>query len=588
MADAKVSALIRRINELVEADTGSRSLAVGDQITRRVTRSDQRRLRLLADNLDIPARLAPRPGEPDPRVAVRAALVETVAGCVGVLEPREPTDESLYPYGRARFETAMSRLHALYETPRLLAELRPGGRAEDLGIFPTPKLEGDLLAAHAAVVAISARTGRPAGTIRHEIVAAGHGAHATTAARLLLQSRPDFAVLPAADRNTLTTSIADELESRFENHERQRPGPEIGAVLADRQQVARFGSSAITSASETAREELDHLHRSFDELGWPPAVERPESVYQLCEQIQGAVGELTDTPNSRWDGGLEPDLGQAPDTTLRLTEGQAAALGKLLESNSTYPLSAEDAADAREAVQVVAAAYARWAVPEEYDARHEAAADSVAPRFATIEQAVGTAYAEDHLREIADRALPYELATQVRQAQPPLPDQRLAPAARAFAAVVDDVAGLEEGETLRRMAGEGRVLMTQAAADELVEAVGVPNIERPYAGRMITDEADRRFEALPTELGTERDAARQYGVETGKAAVMMAESYAEEPGLAQRESLMADREVAAPMARFASGHDPALTRPRAQPRDSAPTANRTTSGPDQNRPTLGR
>ena len=59
MADAQVSGLIRSINELVERDTGSWSLAVGDQITQRVTRSDQRQLRLFADNLDIPARLAP-------------------------------------------------------------------------------------------------------------------------------------------------------------------------------------------------------------------------------------------------------------------------------------------------------------------------------------------------------------------------------------------------------------------------------------------------------------------------------------------------------------------------------------------------
>src|SRR5207244_4058605 len=155
------------------------------------------------------------------------------------------------------------------------------------------------------------------------------------------------------------------------------------------------------------------------------------------------------------------------------------------------------------------------------------------------------------LREIAERSLPYELATQVRQAQPPSPDRRLAPAARAFAAVVDDAAGLEEGETLRRMAGEGRARMAGAAAEELVAASGVQNVERPFAVRLITDEADRRFDALPTELDTSRDGAqrhpdevRRYGAETGKVAVTMAEIYAEQPGLARRESLDADRKLA--------------------------------------------
>ncbi|GAA1107448.1 hypothetical protein GCM10009630_00370 [Kribbella jejuensis] len=579
MADAQVSALIRRINELVEADTGSRSLAVGDRITGVVTRSDQRRLRLFADNLDIPVRLAPRHGEPDPREGIREALIETVASCAGVLEPREPAEESIYPYGRSRFEAAVNRLYAQYETPRLAAGLRPDGRPDDLGIFAPPRIEGDVLAAHAAVVAISARTGRTGREVLGGLVAAGRGAHATAAARMLLQARPDFAALPASERNALTAAIADHLEAQFENHEREQPGPEIGAVLADRQQLAEFGSTAITTASRDAGEEIDHLHRFFDEIGRPPAVERAESVRELCVRIQGAVAELTDAPNSRWDGTIEPDLGQPLDTTLRLTERQEAALEDLLKSSRTRPLAPADATAAREAVQVVAASYARWAVPEEYDARHEAAAEPVAPRFATIEHAVATAFAEDHLRDIADRSLPYDLATQVRQAQPPLPDQRLAPAARAFAAVVDREAGLTAGETLRRMAGEGPVTMIDPAAEELVAVAGVPNVERPFAVRRICDETAGQLADLPEA------AAADYGTQIGKVAVSMAELYAVNPGMARRESLVADRQD--PMSRFASG-DPALTRPQAQPGAVAPTANRPASGPDQNRSVLDR
>src|SRR3954462_13478003 len=88
----------------------------------------------------------------------------------------------------------------------------------------------------------------------------GGGAHATAAARLLLQSRPGFTALPAPERNELTTAIADHLESQFENRERQVPGPEIGAVLADRRQLAGFGSTTIPAASQDANEEIAHLH----------------------------------------------------------------------------------------------------------------------------------------------------------------------------------------------------------------------------------------------------------------------------------------------------------------------------------------
>ena len=102
MADANVVNLIRSINHLVVEDTGTRSLATGDRIVARVTWSDRRRLGPLAASLDIPARPAPAPGAPDPRPEIRAALTEVIAGCAGVLEPREPVAETAYDYGRDR------------------------------------------------------------------------------------------------------------------------------------------------------------------------------------------------------------------------------------------------------------------------------------------------------------------------------------------------------------------------------------------------------------------------------------------------------------------------------------------------------
>ncbi len=569
MADAKIHALIQAVNRLVVEDTGTRSLATDNQLVGRVTRSDRRRLAPLADNLDLPARLAPRPGEPDSRAEIRAALTEVVAGCAGVLEPREPVPETANKYGRARLGTAMSRAYAAFATPRLVSRLVPNGRPDDLGVFPVPTVEGDVAAARAIAVAISARNGRPEETIVTELVAAGRGAVAPAAAQMLLRSRPGFAALPAPERNALTRMVGDHLESVFESSDPQRlrAGRNPIEVMQDRQTAVGVGAGAVTGASIRATEEIQHLHRFFGQRGWPAAVEQPESVYELCERIQGAVGELTGAPESRWNGTLQEELGQAPDTTLRLTREHAMALGKLLESSAGRPLEPVDASAAREAVQVAASSYARWAVPAEYDDRHEAATQAVATRFAAIEQAVGTAFAEDNFREIVDRSLPAELADQVRRAAPPEPDREYAPAARGFAAAVDTAVGRPPGETLRQMAGEGPLRMAQVAAEALVADSAVENVERPFAHRLITDEIDKSFEELPL------DDPHSHGRQTAKVAEAMAEVYGDDPGTARRESAAVDRAQAGDPLRFAPGHDPAAAAPRgATVPATAPTA----------------
>jgi hypothetical protein len=113
--------------------------------------------------------------------------------------------------------------------------------------------------------------------------------------------------------------------------------------------------------------------------------------------------------------------------------------------------------------------------------------------------------------------------------------------------------------------------MATAAAEALVAGSGLPNVERPFAVRLIADEIDNRFDALPAHLESWRsgqqtamgdrsvDDPQQYGEQVGRLARTMAEIYAEEPGLAQREAAAADRRTAQHdrNLRFAPGLDPA-------------------------------
>ncbi|WP_433166409.1 hypothetical protein [Kribbella sp. CA-247076] len=277
MADANVDNLVRRINRLVVEDTGGWSMADDDQILRTVTRSNRQALEPLADSLDVPARLVPGPRQQDQRPEIRAALTEVVAGCARVLEADEELPEALYQDGRDRLGVAMSRAYAALATPRLTPRLFPDGRAGDLGTFPPPALRGDVAAARAIAVAISARTGRGEEAVATALVAAGRGAVAPVAAKMLLNQRPGFAALPVPEQEALTAAVADQIEYDFEGRPQRRPAADLSAAVQDRHDAVAHGTNVITTASTVAGEEVEHLHALFDTIGWPentPSVER--------------------------------------------------------------------------------------------------------------------------------------------------------------------------------------------------------------------------------------------------------------------------------------------------------------------------
>ncbi|MDX2968864.1 hypothetical protein [Kribbella solani] len=556
MADATVSALVQRINELVVADTGTRSLAVGEQIAGRVTRTNERYLRPLADNLHHPDRLRPPLGQVDVRPALREALTETVAACAGVLVARERPLGEIYDLGRDRFEAGISRAYAESAMPRLMAQLLPEGQAAYLGKFEPRQHEGDVLAARAVVVSIIARTEGSEREVLRDLVAAGRGAVAPAAARMLLEPRDQYQALPARHRDALVEDLAYKIESHFERAERQRPGTDVMANFRARRAAANLGADAITAASKLGNEAMSDLYRGFDEFGWPEEP-RPKSVDALCRQVQDVVGELSEAPGSRWNGRIQIELGQAPDATLRLSATQIMALSALMESSSEHPLTTEQAATAREALQVVAASYARMAVPDDYSSTLEAAAVEFAPRYTVIDQAVGQAFAEDNYAKIVDLSLPSEQARQVREA--PAADQRLAPAARGFASAIDVAARRQDGETLRLMTGQDRIRMSETVADALVTGPLVEPWLEPTERLRVADEIaekiDERFDALPGELdrwaGGEQTFVHDqsvadpflYGHQTGRLANQIVETHVE--ARAAEAAARAEQEAAA-------------------------------------------
>ncbi len=590
---APVDDLIRTINRLVVADTNGRSMASGNQLPG-VTGSDLQRLTPLAESLDIPQRLAPSPaavvnrgsGEAyDQRPAIRAALTEVVASCANTLEPRGPLPAAADPDDRSRLGIAVSRAYAESATPRLVARLSPNGRSDDLGIFTPTVLEGDTAAARALAVAIGARTAQRHEAVLTALVGAGRGAAAPAAARMLLDTKPRFRTLPDPEQQVVVRVVAQQLETTFAGRDQQRAAArELTEELENRREDVTGGAGSVDVASRLAAEQVQELHDFFDRLpeSHPASqaraekvaraqIGRPESVDHFVRRTERTVGELTGTRQSMWDTKIEPQADQAPDRTLRFTEQQALALRELTENGTEGPLAAEDVAAAREGILAIASAQTRWAVPDSYSLQAEQAAQSVAPRFIAIEQAVSTAFAEDHFNEIVDRNLPGGLAEQVRLPEAPRRDAKFAPAARGLADAIDAATERPAGETLRRMAGEGRANLATAAAELVVAESSVEPTERPFAVRMIADEIDKKFDELPAQLEAwaageqtamwdrDVDDPHVYGQQVGRLAQTMAEVYANDPGLAQRESVAADRAAAQDHGmRFAN--DPAAPR----------------------------
>jgi hypothetical protein len=534
----------------------------------------------LADNLDLPGRLAPsvsavlkhRDGQSyDRRVDIRAGLTEMVALYADALAPDADLPEPVDAGNRDRLATAVTRAYAAFATPRLTPGLFQNGRPDDLGRFPPPVLEGDPAAARAMALAIGARIARGEEYVLNHLVAAGHGGAAQAAAGLLLRERPEYKRLPDSQKVEIARQMARDIESGFAVRDlRQAATRELTEEMENRRVDIAGGAGAINAVSAMATQELHQLQedlqkiRYWEEPGVPvqpglPA-QRPESVIDLVERVQGAVGELTAAPESLWNGEIQPwpdmtgPTSQSADGTFGLSRDGALQLYQLTQRGADQ-LDPEQLRAARETLQDVTAAYARWAVP----------AGQPRQEFTSAQLAVSEQFAADNFNDVVRRTLPPELAAQVMTPEAPPVGTARGQVARGFANAVDNLKGLDTrpSESLRLMAGSADIGAT--AGEVLVTYSELPAADRQAAVQAIAASVERGFDELPTDATPSE--ALIYGQELGRKA-------------------NAHTFPAGSSARFGAA-DPALTRPRTV-QTAAATPSTTTKATDQPGKTLDR
>jgi hypothetical protein len=281
----------------------------------------------------------------DPRADLRAGLTELVAQCADHLEPPRslPEPEAADEVDRVdRLAIATSRAYAAFATPRLAPQLFPNGRADDLGRFPPPQLEGDVAAARAMAVAISARTGIGEQAALTELVADGHGAAAPTAARLLLRSDLDYLRLPEDRRDGLVGDLAAELAGDIESGFAARDAQEAAirertTELEARREDVSGGAGVIDEASAKAASGLAKLHATVEPTAAPD-----------LEQVRGIVAQHL---VSR----VEHHAGFQTELTADQAKAPAAATTAAAETmvlSSTIPGQSRPAATAATATMI--------------------------------------------------------------------------------------------------------------------------------------------------------------------------------------------------------------------------------------------
>ncbi|GAA3119610.1 hypothetical protein JOF29_006412 [Kribbella aluminosa] len=355
MAAADVDKLAHRVIQLVERDTvdGVSGLRPGDRLA--LDPAHVELLEPLAQNLDLPGRLAPMmrrftkrqdPERPDrrdplwhdPREGARRGLTTLVARCADALEPDPqlpPPDDA---EARNRLATAVSRAYAANATPRLVEHLFPNGRPDDLGLFTPPQLEGDVAAARAMAIAIGARTATREEDVLRKLVAEGHGGAAHAAADLLLKERPDFKSLPTGEQPGIRRHLARGIEAGFAVRDvREARHRELTEELENRREDVTGGAGTIDTASALATDELTKLNAFLQDIDY----------WQQSATTEPGLAEVraivTDRLVTRVEhhAGIDTSLTRAE---LKSPSAVSAAAADAMVATSTIPRESRPAA----------------------------------------------------------------------------------------------------------------------------------------------------------------------------------------------------------------------------------------------------
>ncbi|MEV6413200.1 hypothetical protein [Kribbella sp. NPDC051718] len=205
----------------------------------------------------------------------------------------------------------------------------------------------------------------------------------------------------------------------------------------------------------------------------------------LWERIQAAVLAESGADKSLWNG----ELGYTdPAESVR---GEAYGNGKLnlSEESVVRPLremyeqrgqrvTEEQLIARRSAFQVVAHEFGHLAVPEEYQLA-DRLAEIHLKDFTPIEEGTNEAWSQAKTDALIDRALPRDLALQLKSVDTLRTYPGWDPAARAFADDLGAEIGLDGDEVLSVMNREARTGKARAAADLIFEHSELPRLVPP-------------------------------------------------------------------------------------------------------------
>lgn len=217
---------------------------------------------------------------------------------------------------------------------------------------------------------------------------------------------------------------------------------------------------------------------------------RPDSAVPdigdgLWERIQAAVVAESGADKSLWNG----ELGYTdPAKSVR---GEAYKSGRLKLSHESVvkplqelyekrgrPATHDELVARRSAFQVAAHEFGHLAVPEDYRLA-DRAADMKRPELKPIEEGTNEAWSQAKTDALIDRALPPDLAGQLKSVGSLRSYPGWEPAARAFADDIGAEFGLDGDDVLSVMNREARSGKARAAADLLFEHSELPRLVPP-------------------------------------------------------------------------------------------------------------
>jgi hypothetical protein len=260
----------------------------------------------------------------------------------------------------------------------------------------------------------------------------------------------------------------------------------------------------------------------------------PDVDNGLWERIRDAVQAETGADKSLWNGKLHYTPADRPglrgsassDGEVRLNESKVVEPLRDMYKTRGETVTAAQWTERRNALKTAGHEFAHLASPQDHT-HADRLAGMQNLSYKPIEEGVTEAWSQSSVDRVADRALPQDLAEQVKGAKnAPHSYPAWEPAARSFADQIGAETGADGDEVLRRMAAEPRTGKAQAAADMLFESSELPDLvpaEQQQAVRQeIAADIDKGFAEL-TSLkenvnASTRSVSRQRGIEIADSA----------------------------------------------------------------------